>query len=248
MTISLMHRLLINFNKELVDELEKGRDTADHPTVRGDSSELAWEEMLKQYLPKRYAVSSGFVVDAQGDKSEQIDLILYDRQYSPFIFQDRAKKYIPAESVYAVFEIKQTLNKTNVEYAQGKANSVRKLHRTSLAVPNIYGVSEPKEPHFIHAGLLCFNSDWSPPFGIPFENAMESASNTHTINQVCVAQQGYFELDQDKQIYHNIQPVTYFFMRLISLLQQKGTAPMIDIMAYATWLEKHEGSEIAGEK
>jgi hypothetical protein len=238
MTEPLLHRLLTNFNKELVDELDKGRDTADHPTARGDSSELAWREMLEQYLPKRYAASSGFVVDASGDTSQQIDLIVYDRQYSPFIFQDRAKRYIPAESVYAIFEIKQALNKSHIEYAQEKAESVRKLKRTSLPVPNVYGTSKPKELHFIHAGLLCFNSDWSPPFGQPFEKALLAGTGEQAINQVCVAQNGYFEIDDEKQIYHGAQPVTYFFMRLVNMLQQKGTVPMIDIMAYAAWLDQ----------
>jgi hypothetical protein len=29
---------------------------------------------------------------------------------------------------------------------------------------------------------------------------------------------------------------TYFFFRLLAILQQKATVPMIDIMAYAKWL------------
>lgn len=240
MSDSLLRRLLSNFNKELVDELDKGRETSDHPTIKGDTGELAWGDMLEGYLPKRYAASGGIVVDSQGGQSEQIDLIVYDRQYSPFIFQHKATQYIPAESVYAVFEIKQALNKTNVEYAQAKAASVRKLTRTSLPVPNVYGTSKPKELHFIHAGLLCFNSEWKPPFGQAFEKVIQEAGDEKVINQVCVAQDGYFEMDADHQIRHGAQPVTYFFMRLISILQQKGTAPMIDIMAYADWLESSD--------
>jgi hypothetical protein len=236
-TSSILHRLLTNFNAELLNELETGRETSDHPTIKGDTGELAWGDMLEKYLPKRYAASGGIVVDSQGAQSEQIDLIIYDRQYSPFIFQHKATQYIPAESIYAVFEVKQNLNKAHMEYAQTKAASVRNLSRTSLPVPNVYGTSKPKEPRFIHAGLLCFNSDWSPPFGQPFEKVVAAAAPDEMLNLVCVAQEGYFELDEDSQIRHGIQPVTYFFMRLVSILQQKGTAPMMDIMAYAQWLD-----------
>ena len=37
---------------------------------------------------------------------------------------------MPAESVYAVFECKPALNKDLLLYGSGKADSVRKLHRT----------------------------------------------------------------------------------------------------------------------
>ena len=42
--------------------------------------------------------------------SEQIDVVVFDRQYSPFIFNYEGQTIIPAESVYAVFEAKQTVN------------------------------------------------------------------------------------------------------------------------------------------
>jgi hypothetical protein len=39
--------------------------------------------------------------------------------------------YIPAESVYAVFEVKQDV-KGNIDYAAQKVESVRRLKRTSI--------------------------------------------------------------------------------------------------------------------
>ncbi len=221
----------------MLNQLKLGRSTTEHPVLKGDASELAWLDMLQTYLPKRYEAQSGVVIDAEGAKSDQIDIIIFDRQYSPFIFTNNGIHYVPAESVYAVFEVKQSLNKENVSYAQQKIESVRSLSRTSLPVPNIYGTSKAKEPHFIHGGLLCLNSDWAPPFGQPFEKQMQEANPASMINLICVAAEGFFELGDDVQAYQKQKPVTLFFFRVISLLQQKGTAPMMDIMAYAKWLD-----------
>jgi hypothetical protein len=51
-------------------------------------------------------VATAHVVDRLGAFSEQIDVAVFDRQYSPFIFYYQGQTIIPAESVYAVFEAK----------------------------------------------------------------------------------------------------------------------------------------------
>jgi hypothetical protein len=74
------------------------------------------------------------------------------------------QKIIPAESVYGVFEAKQTLNAELVRYAREKCASVRKLHRTSLPIPP-GGTYDAKPLTPILGGVLSFESDWKPPLG-----------------------------------------------------------------------------------
>jgi hypothetical protein len=111
----------------------------------------------------RYQVETAHVVDSEGAFSDQIDVVVFDRQYSPFIFRFQAQIIIPAESVYAVFEAKQAINATQVDYAQKKVATVRRLHRTSLPIPHAGGTYAPKPLPAILGGLLTFESDWSPP-------------------------------------------------------------------------------------
>lgn len=105
------------------------------------------------------------MVDSQGNFSQQIDVVIFDRQYSPFIFTYEGEIIVPAESVYAVFEAKQTANAELVAYAQQKVASVRQLQRTSLPIPHAGGVYPPKALMPILGGLLTFESDWSPALG-----------------------------------------------------------------------------------
>jgi len=58
-------------------------------------------------------------------------VLVFDRQYSPFIFQYEGQTIVPAESVYAVFEAKQSANAEQVRYAQDKVASVRRVDRAA---------------------------------------------------------------------------------------------------------------------
>src|SRR4051794_38690526 len=101
----------------LVHDLTQGRNVLPHPTEVGDNAELRWIEMLGGFLPKRYAVAKAFVIDVKGMTSDQLDVVIYDQQSSPQIWRTpNGSVYAPAESVYAVFDAKQDLNRDTVLY------------------------------------------------------------------------------------------------------------------------------------
>ena len=106
-----LERLLANLHDDIQRRLEVARQSFGHPGTKGDASENVWLDLLNTYLPKRYQAAKAHVVDSNGTFSDQIDVVVYDRQYSPFIFRYEEQTIIPAESVYAVFEAKQTLNR-----------------------------------------------------------------------------------------------------------------------------------------
>jgi hypothetical protein len=139
MTTWSLSVLLAGLHDDIQRKLETVRQSFAHPGTKGDASEKVWLELLETYLPKRYQAATAHVVDSKGVFSDQIDVVVFDRQYSPFIFHYQGQTIIPAESVYAVFEAKQAINATQVAYAQRKAASVRRLHRTSLPIPHAGG-------------------------------------------------------------------------------------------------------------
>lgn len=94
-----------------------------------------------------------------------MDVVVFDRQYSPFIFNFKAAKIVPAESVYAVFEAKQTMDAGLLTYAKSKIASVRRLKCTSLPIPHAGGEFPAKPSIHILGGMLSLESEWSPPLG-----------------------------------------------------------------------------------
>jgi hypothetical protein len=239
MTAWSLSQLLSGLHEDIQKRLEISRTCLGHPGTKGDASEAVWLSMLENYLPQRYRAATAHVVDSEGTFSEQIDVVVFDRQYSPFIFSYQGQIIVPAESVYAVFEAKQTANAELVRYAQKKIESVRRLQRTSLPIPHAGGTYPAKPLIPILGGLLTFESDWSPAFGAPFENVLKEAHDGNRLDLGCVAAHGHFSFDTAMNAYrftHEGKPATAFLFNLISRLQFSGTVPMIDVQAYARWL------------
>jgi len=233
-----LEAVLASLHDDIQNRLEIAREALAHPGTKGDASEAVWLELLQQYLPHRYQAATAHIVDSKGAFSDQIDVVVFDRQYSPFIFHFQDQTIIPAESVYAVFEAKQTINAGLVRYAQEKAASVRRLHRTSLPIPHAGGTYPPKAPNRILGGILSLESDWSPPLGAALKDALESAGQHECLELGCVAAHGTVSFDQADGYSLTLQdkPATAFLLELIARLQEVATVPMIDVRAYSSWL------------
>ena len=236
MTAWSLPRLLSSLHDEIQRKLATSRSTFGHPGTKGDASERVWLRLLQTYLPVRYCAESAHVVDSLGNFSDQMDVVIFDRQYSPFIFNFEEQYIIPAESVYAVFEAKQAINAEQVQYAHKKIASVRRLHRTSLPHPG--GTYDPKPLQHIIGGLLTFESDWSPPLGEPLQRLLGESTDQQRLDLGCVAAHGVFEYDNPSgfTLTAMAKPATAFLFELIARLQAMATVPMIDIRAYAKWL------------
>ncbi|MBX9603044.1 MAG: hypothetical protein K2X35_18715 [Bryobacteraceae bacterium] len=230
--------LLGGLHDEIEGRLSLARKALAHPVSKGDASEEVWLELLKTYLPHRYQATKAFVVDNTGAFSEQIDVLVYDRQYTPFIFKFNGQTIVPAEGVYAAFEAKQTIDADLVKYAQRKVASVRKLHRTSLPIPHAGGTYPAKVPGHILGGLLTFESQWNPPLGDALMGVLERGEPTGQLDIGCVAAHGTFGCDTSgcHVLAPGGKPATAFLFELIARLQNVATVPMIDIRAYARWL------------
>lgn len=235
-----LSQLLSSLHEDIQTRLSVARKSFQHPGVKGDASESVWISLLEKYLPSRYSVAKAHVVDSRGKFSEQIDLVVFDRQYSPFIFTFENQTIIPAESVYAVFEAKQTADAQLVKYAQDKVASVRRLHRTSLPIPHAGGVYPAKPLIPIFGGILTFESEWSPPIGRSLEAILLDGAGDRQLDIGCVASHGHFTRNGagEYEFVSENKPATAFLFNLISRLQFSGTVPMIDIEAYGEWLAK----------
>jgi hypothetical protein len=234
-----LEKLLAGLHGEISVRLERSRSAIGHPVAKGDATEGIWIELLKTYLPERYRVDKAFVIDSTDSTSQQIDIVIYDRQYTPLIFKEKDTLVIPAEGVYAVFRAKQSIDAAQVDYAARKIASVRALHRTSLPIPSAGGIQLAKTPGDIIGGLLTFESEWSPPMGEPLRNALVTADAIASLDLGCVAAHGIFMKNDGKHVIEADQrAATAFFLELIARLQSIATVPMIDVRAYAKFLKR----------
>lgn len=238
-----LRKLFLDLQMELAASLQTDRNAISHAPTMGAASERGWRAMLETYLPKRYCVSEAFVIDSNERRSEQIDLVIYDRQYSPFLFHHHGALFIPAESVYAVFEVKQTLDAETLAYAVAKAASVRSLERTSVAITHLQGNSPGREPFPILSGLLCLDSSWKPTFGKSLRKALTVSPPEGRLDLLCALKHGALEvhypeggeIELDRSAPDTA--LIFFFLRLLERLQGLGTVPAMDLRKYGKVLE-----------
>jgi len=232
-------KLLSCLHEDIEQRLTTARQSFAHPGTKGDASESVWLSLLQTYLPKRYQAAKAHAVDSTGAFSQQLDIVIFDRQYSPLMFHYEGETIIPAESIYAVFEAKQTVNADLVAYAQEKIASVRRLHRTSIPIPHAGGTYPAKPPGHIIGGLLTLESDWKPPCGDSLSDALGKGPATSILDLGCIAAHGTFRRENSGlyTIINKGKPATAFLLELIARLQDIATVPMMDIRAYAKCLE-----------
>ena len=244
----LIKELFSSLQDEMLVKLKQAQ-VMTHPGDKGNSTELDWLNWFEQYLPKRYSVTKGKVVDSCGNESDQIDIIIYDRQYSPLVFSYNGVNYITAESVYAVFEVKQELNKEYIEYAGKKAESVRKLVRTSAPIVYSTGLKPSKPLHKIFAGLLTTKTNWVEIDKNLIKN-LTNLSDAQELDVICSLDKiscsvqykrnevklfgetrGEFvnvEIDRNKE--RDI--LMHLFLTILTKLQIIGTVPAIEFNKY----------------
>lgn len=237
-----LRQLLIAKQRTLGVGLEAGREVFEHPGAKGGVSEFDWRSALSEFLPGRYAVSSAFILDSKGEVSDQIDLVIHDAHYCPLLFEQGDQRYIPAESVYAVFEVKQELTSETISYAIAKAASVRRLCRTSLPIVHAGGEFTAREPFEILAGILALRSSWSPPFGDAFKGSLEDGDHVGRLDLGCALRDGSFDVASEEcgsviSTSEAEASLMFFLLHLFGRLQKLGTAPAIDLAEYARDLE-----------
>jgi len=225
-----IQKLFTALDEEMRLKLSSKIDEIHHPTAKGNESELNWIGLLRAYLPERYSVDSGFVVDHEGNISGQIDIIIYDRHFTPFIFRGENVVYIPAEGVYAVFEVKPHFDKEYRDYAIEKLKSVRDLKRTSANFAHILG-SNKKELFNIIGGILTKENKSQKEFD-------EIKIGSELTIVLCL--EGGIKVVEEKSIEaQDKEPILAFFLlKLIEKLRALGSVPALDVDEYLGFIKK----------
>lgn len=248
--------LFKSLQNQMIAQLNTNREFLLHPGTKGDSLENVWIEWLKKYLPNRYCIDKAIVIDCKGNLSDQLDLVIYDQHFTPFVFSQNGVSYIPAEGVYAVFEVKPELNKGYIEYAGDKIESVRKLYRTSTNIIDRGHKFPPRSLTKILGGILTSTNEIK---NLTTEKHLMSLTGLKSIDLGCSVDGGCFyidyETDEDDKIndfneriysyYLNRKfgsatfssadkSLVTFFLQLMRYLQQTiGTVAAIDLNAYS---------------
>jgi hypothetical protein len=202
----------------------------EHATSAGNASERHWLRLFKNYLPHQYCAAPAFIIDADGGRSRQIDIAIFDNFSSAPLFPHAAGIHIPVESVYAVFEVKPAVSRATIRDAEAKAASVRELDRR---------VKGPWGRRDILTGLLGATSDWTPrTYPTKLRDEILAAPLDRRLHLGCALAHGSFERIESGAV--NVsdphESLVFFVMRLLDRLRRLGPAPPVDLMKYVRGL------------
>jgi len=203
---------------QMTSQLNTNREFITHPGSKGDSLENAWIGWLRKYLPNRYDVDKAIIIDHEGNTSHQIDLVIYDNWFTPFIFSQNGFHYIPAEGVYAVFEVKPDISgsvadQTYIDYAGKKIESVRQLKRTSTNMINS-GSKLPARPLTkIIGGILTSTNSFTHKKNDTIIKHLSKQVFFRGLDIGCIADYASFYIDYDGQEDTNLKKPAEFDIR-----------------------------------
>ena len=215
--------LMRKVSKSLDVEYNEIINEVDHNLTAGEAREEAVKQLLRKYLPKRVKIDRGFVIDAHGNQSKQIDVIIYDSSYATY-YSVNCVKYFPCETVIAVGEIKTDItSKETLFDALSKIESVKKLDRSCNGMTKIVsgpGISlqglafDPDKNHRDQIFGFIFSSEGLSNTSITSALADYYTNNNRKIwpNLICMFNQCLISYEIDKALYPSPMEAKCFYI------------------------------------
>lgn len=134
-------REFLQNRQEILNKVETSKQKNWNRPVQvahGNVAEAAIRAWLTHFLPKKYGVTSGYIIPNlynNADKLLHYDIIIYEQLEAPILWvegnDDESKQgrklAIPAKYVRAVYEVKSTLTKKNATDAYNKLKEINQI-------------------------------------------------------------------------------------------------------------------------
>ncbi|NLL06124.1 MAG: hypothetical protein GX270_10160 [Clostridiaceae bacterium] len=129
-----IHQNYNYLNRMMIEEMEIA---SKHDGLTGDHREQMWINLFRSIIPKKFSLSQGvIIIDSKGKVSNEVDIAVYDEQYTPYVFQYNTLKFIPIEAVAVVIECK---SKTIDEDIEDKL--IKWSERIDALEPDPFGIA-----------------------------------------------------------------------------------------------------------
>jgi len=126
---SILKKKFLFKEKQMLVKLEEIRETNKHSGIKGDLVEISFRSFLRSYLPRRFDVGTGEVIDLNGVRSKQTDVVITNQDH-PFIFSENEPGFFFIEGVSGAGELKTILTSTKLKDDIKKSYQFKKLRIT----------------------------------------------------------------------------------------------------------------------
>lgn len=134
----------LKMERELVTQLNY--DVTNHQLTAGSYREEIWVNFFRRIVPKKFNIArSVFIINSNQSVSKEVDIAIYDEQYTPYIFNYGLIKFIPVEAVAAVVQCKS--RNLNPEDLEEWADSIDVLRTSNDSIVRLATYVHIGNPH-----------------------------------------------------------------------------------------------------
>lgn len=129
--------IMAEASDEMKHSLAKSKAALSHNLSKGEAAEESVRTFFRNHCPSSLGVTKGQVIDCQGGRSRQIDVIIYDSFRTPILFtsEEGGHQLVPSEGVLAVIEIKSYADPSDVTGILANMASVKSLDKSAYFSP-----------------------------------------------------------------------------------------------------------------
>lgn len=125
----------VQLEKSIVSQLRLSCDN--HYVTIGSFREEIWQSLFEKIVPRKFSIErSVFIIDSHKNVSKEVDLAIFDEQYTPYIFNHGSIKYIPIEAVAVVVQCKS--DKLDSKNIDKWVKSIKKLKTSQQSIVRMY--------------------------------------------------------------------------------------------------------------
>ena len=136
--LSTYARHIKAISDQLIADSEEIREAySTHNVSAGSSREDLAIKFLRAHLPSKFHITSGFALASDGILSKQSDILIVDGMNNVAFNSSRREQQWPIESIYAVVEVKTTLDGKALADAIKKCIAFKSMRRSSSSESNM---------------------------------------------------------------------------------------------------------------
>jgi hypothetical protein len=196
MTMNL-ENVFRSINKKMLIDFDEISAEITHRGAKGKVRELEiLKEYLSKYVPGNIGIANGEIISVEGHTSSETDIVLYEKNSTPYLLKKEGYQIFPIECVYAVIEVKSHIDKGQLIDAFKKINYAKKMPKKAYEaqkgpVVNSTTIYDREWPYFPTIGLIIgFDSIDLKTLRDHYVSLAASESCEHRIDSIWVLKKG----------------------------------------------------------
>ena len=151
-----MFQKLIEQELKLIKELLLQINVKNEGHIKGTALEFRLRSLFSKMMPSFCLVSNGWIIDEKGNKSDERDLLVYNKDKAPQILFDIGTGIFPIESIEYDIQVKNSITDKSFKQAYDKFDKRTKRNvLLGISGTSLFKKYTKIDPKYLHSPKIC---------------------------------------------------------------------------------------------